>query len=588
MDIRRVALIYDDRDRPETTGVYCRRALGAVVEVEHFRPDEVERNSRGRFDLYLNVDDGLDYTLPDDLHPSAWWAIDTHLSFDRCLEKARTADLVFAAQRDGADKLQAAGIASAQWLPLACDPEVHCKHEVDKVHDIAFVGNVFPGPRADLLACLRRRFKNTFVGRAYFEEMARAYSAARLVFNRSLRDDVNMRVFEALGCGSILLTNDLARNGQAELFRDGVHLATYSDPDELLDKAAFYLAHEALRERIAAAGRAEVLARHTYRHRMETVLQQAGRTASPMRVPFESRPDEPPPDGGYHEHVRPDLLALVPTSARRVLDVGCGAGRLGEALKDRQQAEVVGIECCAEAARRAGGRLDRVITGDVERLDTTLGLDAFDCIVCGDVIEHLHAPEMFLERAREWLKPGGVLIASLPNVRHVSVVASLLMGDWTYEPAGLLDETHLSFFTRSDLLELFARSGYEVTRLGVVPGPGYEAWRTAGSPGEVQSEGLHIAGLTVEDAEEFYVYQYWPVSSNGTENWNSDRYAARSSRSSGSRSGRSLPCRIDFFRLNSYRPSTLMWSSSSGESRSISSGLTNVPEVRARARAASR
>ena len=95
------------------------------------------------------------------------------------------------------------------------------------------------------------------------------------VFNRSIKNDVNMRVFEALASGSLLVTNDLSENGQAELFRDGVHLATYREAEDLLDKLAFYLSREPLREKIAAAGRAEVLAKHTYRHRMERVLREA-------------------------------------------------------------------------------------------------------------------------------------------------------------------------------------------------------------------------------------------------------------------------------------------------------------------------
>src|SRR5580704_6225770 len=99
--------------------------------------------------------------------------------------------------------------------------------------------------------------------------MARTYSAARTVFNRSIRNEVNMRVFESLACGSLLVTNDLSDNGQDGLFRDGVHLASYRDGDELVDKVAFYLARDEARERIAAAGRAEVLAKDTYRHRME-------------------------------------------------------------------------------------------------------------------------------------------------------------------------------------------------------------------------------------------------------------------------------------------------------------------------------
>ena len=275
MAIRRVALIYDDRARPETTGVYCLRALRRLVEVEHFQPDELERISRDGFDLFLNIDDGFPYHLPSDLRPCAWWAIDTHLNFESCLAKAHWFDIVFAAQRDGADALRRAGISSAAWLPLACDPEIHFKHEVDKQYDVSFVGNVFPGPRADLLNLLRRKFPNSFIGQCYFEEMARTYSASRTVFNRSIKNDVNMRVFEALACGSLLITNELSDNGQAELFRDGVHLATYREHVDLLDKLAFYLAREATREKIAAAGRAEALARHTYGHRMEQILRTA-------------------------------------------------------------------------------------------------------------------------------------------------------------------------------------------------------------------------------------------------------------------------------------------------------------------------
>ena len=190
------------------------------------------------------------------MRPSAFWAIDTHLDPAWHAQKARAFDLVFTAQRDGAEGLRRAGITSATWLPLACDPEIHGRQEVAKQYDVAFVGNVFPGPRADLLNLIRRNYPNTFIGQCYFEEMAKAYSSARTVFNRSIKNDVNMRVFEALASGSLLVTNDLSENGQAELFRDGVHLATYREAEDLLDKLAFYLGRETLREKIAAAGRA--------------------------------------------------------------------------------------------------------------------------------------------------------------------------------------------------------------------------------------------------------------------------------------------------------------------------------------------
>jgi 2-polyprenyl-3-methyl-5-hydroxy-6-metoxy-1,4-benzoquinol methylase len=527
--IRRVAIIFDDTARPETTGVYCRRALRSLVEVEHLLPRDLQRVPRRGFDLYLRIDDGLEFPWPEELRPSACWAIDTHLNFPWYRDQAGAFSRVFAAQRDGAEKLLHCGVTSATWLPLACDPEVHRRHDVDKQFDLCFVGNVLPGPRQELLELLRARFPNTFVGRRYFEEMARAYSASRLVFNRSVLGDVNMRVFEAAACGSLLLTNDLAANGQEELFRSGEHLITYRSAEELLDKASWYLERDEERERIASAGRAEAVARHTYRHRMGRILAEMEREPARVAVaagslppgkaedlpqaaaagtPEPSAPAVGRPAPGYFEHVRPELLGLIPSTARRVLDVGCGAGRLGEALKARQEAEVVGIEMCGEAARAARGRLDAVHVGDAERLELPFAPGSFDAAVCGDVLEHLREPGLFLRRVRGWLRPGGVLVASIPNARHHGVLRMLLRGDWTYEPAGLLDRTHLRFFTRGAILRLLEDSGFSLERLGIVPGPGHEGWVRLGRPGEVSVGGLLVRGLSPGQAEEFFAYQF--------------------------------------------------------------------------------
>ncbi len=517
MTLQRVALIYDDTARPETTGTYCRRALEALGQVAHFLPSQAEQIPREGFDLYLQIDDGLESRLPAALRPCAWWAIDTHLNFDWCLTKARDFDFVFAAQRDGAERLRREGIASATWLPLACDPDIHRKHDVPKTTDVCFVGNVFPGERADLLRQLQERFPGTFIGKLYFEEMARAYSASRIVFNRSVRNDVNMRVFEALACGSLLVTNDLSDNGQARLFRDGVHLATYGTVAELLDKVRFYLDREPARQRVETAGREEVLARHTYRHRMEALLVAVAKgprkvtptPSIPAPIPAEpSRAESDPRDGSYFDFARPELLALVSLTARKVLDIGCGAGRLGEAIKARQPAEVTGMEFDEGAARSARQRLDRVIAGDVEEMQPDFAPNTFDAVVCGDVLEHLRHPGQLLSRVRDWLRPEGQLIASIPNARHHSVVNSLLAGNWTYEAAGLLDQTHLQFFTRRGIEDLFHLAGFHIRRWQVIPGPGYEEWNQRGRPGEVRAGRLHVGGLPVEEAEAFYVYQY--------------------------------------------------------------------------------
>jgi GT2 family glycosyltransferase/tetratricopeptide (TPR) repeat protein/2-polyprenyl-3-methyl-5-hydroxy-6-metoxy-1,4-benzoquinol methylase len=527
MDIRRVALIFDNVQRPETTGGYCLRALRSLVEVQHFQPGELERIPRAGFDLYLNIDDGLRYHLPDDLRPSAWWAIDTHMDFAWCLEKSKGFDVVFAAQRYGAEQLRRAGIDSAAWLPLACDPEIHAKHDVSKRYDVAFVGNVFPGSRSDLLELIRRRYLRTFVGQCYFDDMARTFSAAHTVFNRSIKNDVNMRVFEALACGSLLLTNDLRDNGQQELFQDGVHLATYREPEDLLDKLAFYLEREPLREQIAAAGRALALSEHTYRHRMERLFRETIEQVGEGWRAWKPRVRDASARGAcdaindgrsveaawsgydrfYFGHVRPEVLALIPETSRRVLDVGCGAGRLGEALKARQEATVSGIELDQAAAEMARRRLDQVWTGDVEQIDLELPPGSFDAIVCADIIEHLREPHRLLRRVREWLAPGGSLIASIPNVRHHSVVRSLLQGNWTYEPAGLLDRTHLRFFTRREIEKVLYRAGFAVEEIRAVIAPGDDP--AAGSRvGALRLGRLSIDGLSGPDAAEFTTYQF--------------------------------------------------------------------------------
>src|SRR5437867_3677845 len=145
MAIHRVALIFDDRIRPDTTGVYVRRALAELVEVVHFPPEQAQSIPATGFDLYLSIDDDTEHRLPNHLRPRAYWAIDTHRDFPARFERAVPCELVFAAQRDGAARLHAAGIDSATWLPLACDPEIHRQHDGPKQFDVAFVGHTCPG-----------------------------------------------------------------------------------------------------------------------------------------------------------------------------------------------------------------------------------------------------------------------------------------------------------------------------------------------------------------------------------------------------------------------------------------------------------
>ena len=384
-----VAIVFDNTLRPETTGVYCRRAMSELVRdgllgsVEHLLPQQLSKMDQKQFDLVLFIDDGLDYAIPVFDCPSGFWAIDTHLNFARSLSKSRQATWTFAAQKNGASELQKSGISQVVWLPLACDPLRHGKQDVQPQFDVSFVGNIFPGPRSELIKFVQTNYPRSFVGQKYFEEMAEIYSASRMVFNRSINNDVNMRVFEGLCSGTLLVTDDLATHGLSDLFENGVHLATYRSVEELKETVDYFLAHEDERAAIAAEGRREVLAHHTYRHRMLTMLEcisdwlmrsgdlpaSNSHRTEPSKSSNSSRTSAAPEtikQPGYFEWARPEILELIPSTARCVLDIGCGAGRLGESLKARQPVVIVGIELDAVAAQQASQLLDQVHVCNIE------------------------------------------------------------------------------------------------------------------------------------------------------------------------------------------------------------------------------
>lgn len=163
---------------------------------------------------------------------------------------------------------------------------------------------------------------------------------------------------------------------------------------------------------------------------------------------------------------RPDLWPYVPLGTGRVLDVGCAMGEVGAALKEQGRAgEVVGWELSPKAATQARCRLGAVIEGDVEAVAAPYPDGYFDLLLYADVLEHLKNPWTLVARHRRLLRPGGHVVASLPNVGHYSTLLMLLRQQWRYEELGTMDRTHLRFFTRPGVLDLFRRAGYGEIRL---------------------------------------------------------------------------------------------------------------------------
>lgn len=284
----RILLCYGKSET--TTAAYCEAALRKEHDVVVAGPgQEVDLGPRvTASELYARAGNGFDLLLCIEGEnyfpqapwvapcPTALWAIDNHLHAREPdgwhLKLAAGFDRVFLAQRDYLSAFLERGI-NASWLPLACDPDVHGGKEIEKDLDVVFVGHVRPfhKRRRRLLDRLERHFNVHEVQGVFREDMSRLFSRARIVFNCSLAGDLNMRVFEALASGSLLLT-DRINAGLETLFAHREHLVLYDD-DTLEEEVERYLTDAKARAAIALRGQRLALAHHTYRHRMHDLLR---------------------------------------------------------------------------------------------------------------------------------------------------------------------------------------------------------------------------------------------------------------------------------------------------------------------------
>ncbi len=164
--------------------------------------------------------------------------------------------------------------------------------------------------------------------------------------------------------------------------------------------------------------------------------------------------------------MRQDMLNFVPGGAKNILDVGCGDGNFALLAKEVLNAEVWGIEIQPQAGEIAKSKIDKVIIGSFPDVVKELPVNYFDCIVFNDVLEHMPDPWNALERAKTCLSKAGAVVASIPNVRHYSTLYELLVKkDWAYKNSGVLDRTHLRFFTRKSIVRMFGNAGYELIKL---------------------------------------------------------------------------------------------------------------------------
>jgi len=167
-------------------------------------------------------------------------------------------------------------------------------------------------------------------------------------------------------------------------------------------------------------------------------------------------------DISYYTVSRREMLKYIPESATKILDIGCGRGSFCEQFSTNEK-EIWGIEPDQESAEIAARKMYKILNEKIETAIHTLPENYFQLIILNDVLEHCIDPWNILEQLKSKLTSNGTVVASLPNVRYIKNISHLLFRkDWRYEKSGVLDSTHLRFFTKKTIVSLFSKSGYNV------------------------------------------------------------------------------------------------------------------------------
>jgi 2-polyprenyl-3-methyl-5-hydroxy-6-metoxy-1,4-benzoquinol methylase len=168
----------------------------------------------------------------------------------------------------------------------------------------------------------------------------------------------------------------------------------------------------------------------------------------------------------YFSSSRAEVAAFVPQNIRTILDVGCGQGNFLQLVKEQINAETWGVELMPEVAEKAKDQADHVISGKIEDAFDLIPDHYFDCITFNDVLEHLQEPAEILKKIKPKLTKNGIIIASIPSVRYFyNLVELIVRKEWEYKDSGILDETHLRFFTQKSMKRMFENAGYYLVNI---------------------------------------------------------------------------------------------------------------------------
>jgi len=181
----------------------------------------------------------------------------------------------------------------------------------------------------------------------------------------------------------------------------------------------------------------------------------------------------------YYSQSRPEMRSRIPPGVRSVLDVGCGAGSFGAALRsEHPDWQICGVELYEDEAARAREHYSEVWAGDVHTVLQQILGRTFDLIVFNDLLEHLVDPGQALRQCHALLSPGGHVLAAVHTMRFWQALGDLLFqGDWRYRDAGVMDSTHLRFFTKRSMIRMFEQNGYRVTGVEGINETWVVSWR---------------------------------------------------------------------------------------------------------------
>lgn len=214
-----------------------------------------------------------------------------------------------------------------------------------------------------------------------------------------------------------------------------------------------------------------------------------------------------PPAQTYADSPDPGILQLLPMTPTFALDIGCNTGMRALAIKEAfPDCKVWGVEPNAAAASIARGRIDRVLEEPIDHVrwaDMGVARGAIDTVLLFDVLEHIYDPWATLLMLRNLVSERAQIIVSIPNVRNVMLIEDLVKGSWRYRPQGLLDITHIRFFTRDDLLRMFYQTGYRLLgKTSTLDDPSrqiVENHRSGVFPQTVNLDGVSIVAQSLDD-----------------------------------------------------------------------------------------